>query len=76
MKDELVLKRDLIYIPTQDPIKTQLLQAHHNASLTGHLGQDKMYELVSRNYTWPNMQQWINQYINICKIYTCNKTPH
>ena len=76
MENELVLKRGLIYVPAQDPIKTQILQAHHDAPLAGHLGQDKTYELVSRNYTWPNMRQWINQYINTCETYTRNKTPY
>ena len=37
MKDKLVFKHSLIYVPTQDPIKTQILQTHHNAPLAGHL---------------------------------------
>ena len=56
MENELVLKRGLVYVPAQDPIKTQLLQAHHDASLTSHLEQNKMYEFVLWNYTWLNMQ--------------------
>ena len=51
MKNELILKHDLIYVSVQNPIKTQLLQTHHNAPLTDPLKQNKMYELVSWNYT-------------------------
>ena len=75
MEDDVVLKHGLIYVPAQDAIKTQVLQAHHDAPLAGHLGQDKTYELISRNYTWPNMRQWVNEYINTCETCIRNKTP-
>ena len=38
MKDELILKHSFIYVPTQDPIKTQILQAHYDTPLISHLG--------------------------------------
>ncbi|HEY6407467.1 MAG TPA: RNase H-like domain-containing protein, partial [Ktedonobacteraceae bacterium] len=75
LEDDLVLKRGLIYVPAQDPIKLQLLQAHHDAPLAGHPGQDKTHELLSRNYTWPGMRQWVNQYVNSCDTCARNKTP-
>jgi hypothetical protein len=74
-EDGIVLKRGLVYVPNNDLIKLQLLRTHHDSPLAGHPGQEKTYELLSRNYTWPNMRQFVNEYINTCDTCTRNKSP-
>jgi len=73
--DGLVLRRGLIYIPANDQIKLQLLQAHHDSLLAGHQGQEKTYELISRNYTWPNLRKFVNDYVSTCETCARNKSP-
>jgi hypothetical protein len=75
MEGNLVLKHGLIYVPDQPDIKLQLLHSHHDSQLAGHYGQDKTHELLSRNYTWPNMRQYVNEYVRSCETCARNKVP-
>ena len=46
--------------------KRTFIQAHHNAPVYGHPGINKTYQLASRRYWWPNMQQDVRDYIQGC----------
>jgi len=56
-------------------IKLRILEAHHDGKTAGHLGQDKTLELIAREYTWPGMREFINEYVRTCDTCTRNKTP-
>jgi len=43
--------------------KRTFIQAHHNAPVYGHPGINKTYQLASRRYWWPNMQQDVRDYV-------------
>ena len=75
MRDGLVLRNGLVYIPNDDELKLQVLHSCHDSPVSGHLGQDKTLELASRNYFWPRMRQYINQYIKSCDTCARNKSP-
>ena len=66
--DGILLGHSLMYIPASDELKLGLLQERHDAPTVGHLGQAKTFELLSRDYYWPNM--W-NEYVRTCD--TCNR---
>jgi len=40
-----------MYIPDNANLHLRVLQYHHNHVLAGHLGQNKMLELIQRYYT-------------------------
>ena len=67
--NDTLLEDGLIYIPNDDSLKLRILRAHHDSLLAGHPGQEKTYELVSRNYTWPRVRQFINSYIKSCNAW-------
>jgi len=46
--------------------KRIFLQAHHDAPVYGHPGINKMYQLTSRRYWWPNMRQDVMDYVRGC----------
>ena len=75
MQDNLVLRRGLVYIPEKDDLKLRILQQCHDSPVAGHLGQAKTLELVSRNYYWPQMRQYIIRYLKTCDVCARNKTP-
>ena len=62
MQDNLVLYDGLVYIPENDALKLQVLQQCHDSPTAGHLGQAKTFELVSRDYHWPGMREFIIKY--------------
>jgi hypothetical protein len=73
--EDLVLRNSLVYIPDSDEVKLQIIKAHHDTSTAGHLGQDKTLELLTRNYYWPRLRQFVNEYVRTCDTCARNKTP-
>ena len=73
--DGLVLKDGLVYIPHNQELKLQILQTCHDSKTGGHLGQRNTMERVSRNYYWPKMRQFINEYVRTCETCSRNKAP-
>jgi hypothetical protein len=73
--DGLVLKDGLVYIPDDEATKVQILQQCHDSKTSGHLGQKNTMEHVSRNYFWPGMRRFINDYVRTCDTCARNKVP-
>ena len=73
--DGLWLKEGWVYVPANTEIKPRILHAHHNRKTARHLGQDKTLELIARDYTWPGMREFVNEYVRTCDTCARNKTP-
>jgi RNase H-like domain found in reverse transcriptase/Reverse transcriptase (RNA-dependent DNA polymerase)/Integrase zinc binding domain/Chromo (CHRromatin Organisation MOdifier) domain/Integrase core domain/Retroviral aspartyl protease len=71
----LILRNGLIYIPEDPKIKLQILQSRHDSRTSGHLGHEKTLELITRDYYWPRMRQFVKEYINTCDTCARNKSP-
>lgn len=48
------------------------LQDNHDALTAGHMGQDKTYKLLKRNYYWPTMGKDVDEFVSSCDI--CART--
>ena len=78
INDGLIVQHDgnqqRLYIPpaAQD-LRQQLLAEHHDSVLAGHMGQDKTYACLQRNYWWPTMRRDVRAYINTCPCCQVNK---
>jgi hypothetical protein len=64
----LLLKNSLVYVPNNDDIKLELLRIHHDNITSGHFGRAKTIELLSRNYWWKGMTNFVNRYVANCQI--------
>ena len=73
--DGLVLREGLIYVPEGNELKIEILRECHDSRIAGHMGQEKTLELVTRNYYWPKMRQFVNEYVKTCDTCARNKTP-
>ena len=71
----LLLYRGKVYIPhsTDEHLRRRIVSAHHDLASAGHPGRWKTYELVSRNYWWPGMTKFVNEYVDTCEICKCTK---
>ena len=65
-----------IYIPNNRKLREQILWKNHNPVDIGHLGQQKMIELVKRNYWWPELKEDIKKYMQGYIKYQQNKVQH
>ena len=69
------LKEGWIHIQEDTEIKLRILEEHHDRKTAGHLGQDKTLELITWDYTWPGMREFVNEYVRMCDTCARNKTP-
>jgi len=62
-QDRIAYIEGQIYIPNNQKLKKQILQENHDSADVGHLEQQRMMELVKRNYWWPGLKEDVKKYI-------------
>ena len=53
--DKLVLKEKKLYVPKDESSQIISNLEHYNMLIAGYGGQEKIVELVTRNYWWPGV---------------------
>ena len=71
LEDELILYKNQIYIPDCNELKLTVIRQANDAKEEGHFGWDKRLELLTRNYYWPNLEEWVKTYVQTCN--TCQR---
>ena len=64
-KDGLILKKGLVFVPSEE-LRIQVLKSRHDGAQAGHFGINKTLELVLRNFWWPKMKTDIYNYVRSC----------
>ncbi|KAL2885130.1 retrovirus polyprotein [Ceratocystis lukuohia] len=67
-----LLWRERLWIPAYEPLRTALIQATRDSSLTGHPGTTITRDLVSRSYTWPGLTEDVRRFVGNCD--TCGRS--
>src|SRR6266571_8451760 len=67
-RDSLLYYRGCIYVPTSSKLCCRIVSLCHDTKVAGHPGRFKTLELVSQNYWWPNMSQYVGQYVGHCDL--------
>src|SRR5207249_11262791 len=73
LQDGALYFKDRIYVPTDPKLRLKLLQEHHDTPIAGHLGVEKTYEALSRNFCWPRMADNLKGFVTSCDICQRNK---
>jgi hypothetical protein len=71
LDDGLLYNSDRLYIPPAPELRTRVMHAMHDCNVSGHLGMDKLEELTSRSFFWPDLQQDVWRYVRSC--YQCQR---
>ena len=50
-------------------LHARIIHEYHDAPFGGHLGREKTFATVSRNFFWPHMYKWVRNWIRTCKIF-------
>ena len=62
-----------LFVPDTGDLRLQVLKTKHDHVLAGHPGQAKTYQLVRRDFNWPNLQEFVSDYVRSCIICGRNK---
>jgi hypothetical protein len=62
----LLLWDGLVYIPDKNSLKLRIMHQCHDDGPSGHLGQDKTLEKVSRHFHFPGARNFVRNYISTC----------
>ena len=71
---EILTYQGQVFLPNKDNIRRDIVKLHHDHQTTGHPGYLKTCQLVSMEYLWPGMAQYIKKYAEGCSIHQQNKT--
>ena len=74
LEDGHVLYKKRYYIPNSNELKLTVTRRCYDAKVVGHFGRDKTMERMTRTYYWPDMNQWVRNYVRTCDACQCNKT--
>ncbi|KAE9267076.1 hypothetical protein PR003_g31906, partial [Phytophthora rubi] len=58
-----------IVVPNDEDLRHRVLYEAHDTPLSSHLGREKTYTSVTRNFWWPHMYKWVRKYVQTCE--TC-----
>ena len=65
-EDGVVYMEGRIYVPNNKKIKKEILKKNHDSVDVRHPGQQRMLELLKRNYWWPGLKKDIKIYVQGC----------
>ncbi|KAF1314301.1 Pol protein, partial [Globisporangium splendens] len=57
-----------VVVPNDEGLRHRLLYEYHDSPSGGHLGREKTFLSLSRDYYWPHMYKWIRKYVRTCEI--------
>lgn len=60
-----------VVIPADDDLRAQLVHEHHDTPISGHLGCEKTFGALARNFFWPRMYKWVRKWVQSCE--TCQR---
>jgi hypothetical protein len=60
-------------VPDSTEIRRDILNYLHDAPTAGHPGRDETIQMVKRQYWWPGMNTWIENYVKGCAPCQQNK---
>lgn len=63
--------RGKLYIPDYAPLKAALLRLYHESPAAGHPHRTRTFELLSRDYYWPDYYDYVKRWVRNC--HSCHR---
>ena len=67
--DSIIYKKRKMYISKNKKLRTEIIRLHHNTLVEGHRRQQKIVELITRNFQQPGVTKKVKQYMKRCNFY-------
>ena len=75
-EEGIVYKKGRIYVPNNKKLKEKILKENHNSVDMGYPGQQKMFDIIKRNYWWPGFKEDVKKYVQGCFRCQQNKVQY
>jgi len=62
-KDGLLYYKNRLYIPENEALETEICQGCHDSLVAGDFRQEKTIEIVTRDFCWKGLPDWIRDYV-------------
>ncbi|KAF1326182.1 Pol protein, partial [Globisporangium splendens] len=56
-----------VVVPNDEGLRHRLMYEYHDSPSGGHLGREKTFLSLSRDYYWPHMYKWVRKYVRTCE---------
>lgn len=66
VQEGIIRRGERIYVPNDRKLISLILRESHDTAVGGHVGGNKMLELVSRLFYWPKQHKDIKNYVRTC----------
>jgi hypothetical protein len=57
-----------IVVPNDNDLRTRILYEFHDSPSSGHLGREKTFLAISRDFYWSHLYKWVRKYVRTCEI--------
>ena len=62
-----------LWIRDNDDLRKEVCEEEYDSKVAGHMGQDKTVEPIRRNFFWPKMNPYIEDYVRSCDSFQRNE---
>src|ERR1700761_1154276 len=62
ISDNLLYYKNRLYIPANEDLQTLIAKGCHDSQVAGHFGQDKTLDIITHDFYWKGLTDWVNDY--------------
>jgi len=63
ISEGLLYYKDRLFILDNEDLQTLMAKSCHNSKIAGHFGQEKTLEIITRDFHWKRITDWVNDYV-------------
>lgn len=67
-RDGLLLFRGRLVLPSDSPLRVQLLEEFHSSPVGGHVGVSRTFHRLSSNFFWKGMRKDVQTFVSSCQV--------
>ncbi|KAE9163869.1 hypothetical protein PF005_g30264 [Phytophthora fragariae] len=56
-----------VAVPNDDDLRVRIIHEFHDSPMGAHLGREKTFAAVSRDFFWPHMYKWVRKWVRTCE---------
>ena len=75
ISDNLLYYKNRLYIPADKDLQTLIAKGCHESQVAGHFGRNKTLEIITRDFYWKGLTNWVNDYVRSCTTCQQMKSP-